>query len=93
MPDIKGNLTSFDKQKVAEWMLKHGIEKRPCPYCGVADWRLAEHLVQPLTAGGNSVQIGGPSYPQIMLISTVCGHTAFFNAVLIGILPLGGVVK
>jgi hypothetical protein len=32
---------------------------------------------------GNSLMLGGVGYPQVMLISIGCGHTLFFNAVML----------
>jgi len=29
---------------------------------------------------------GGPAYPQAMLMCTICAHTVYFNAVVMGIL-------
>lgn len=45
---------------------------------------VGEHLVSPAimnTAGG--VQLGGATYPQIMLSCQHCGHVRYFNYVLL----------
>jgi hypothetical protein len=88
MPDTVGKLTEAEQKKVLEWLQFHEKEPRKCPLCGSSNWTLAAHLVQPLTMGPNvTVQLGGESYPLVMLISNPCGHTLFVNAVMIGLLP------
>ena len=87
MPGPTGLLTPEDKQKVINWLQSKGQDPA-CPFCGVRQWVIADHLVQPVTVGGGgSLQLGGAGYPQVMLISPPCGYTVLINAVIAGVLP------
>jgi hypothetical protein len=89
MPDASGKLTAEEKSKVQGWLGRHGWPNNLrglCPICGKGGWVIAEHLVQPMSLGGNrALNIGGIGYPQVMVISESCGYTMYFNAVLIGL--------
>jgi hypothetical protein len=88
MPDPTGKLTPEELKKAHDWLAKYspGAETA-CPICRSTTWIIAEHLVQPVTLrAGLSIQLGGLSYPQVMVISNPCGYTMFLNAVLVGIL-------
>jgi hypothetical protein len=88
MPDKNGLLTSDEKERIAKRIESMWTgSARNCPICGSNQWLVGDHLVQPVTLGpNNSLMLSGPGYPQVMLIST-CGHTLFFNAVILGVLP------
>lgn len=90
MPDKDGKLTDEDRNKVIAWLGQYPPAlgaNSPCPICGSTTWMIGEYLVQPITLGPNiTIQLGGPSYPQVMLISVPCGYTRFINAVIMGIL-------
>lgn len=78
-------LTEEQKTKVLNWFRsKNG--PRPCSVCGDNNWTLGAHLVVPNTWAGGAISMGGMSYPQVMLICRNCGHTNFFNAVIVGAL-------
>lgn len=81
-------LTQEQKQKIADWLNSRSPSGTPvCPFCASREWIIADHLVQAAVVGpSGDLQIGGIGYPQVMLISTGCGHTVFFNAVLMGIM-------
>jgi ribosomal protein S27AE len=89
MPDQSGKLTEEEKAQVLAWVAEKGKAGNPnCPVCGSPNWLLADHLVQPITLGANrSLLLGGIGYPQVMLVSTVCGYTRFLNAVVLGLIP------
>ena len=90
MPDSGGKLTQDEKQKIADWLKERSQGANPvCPVCGDPHWFIADHLVQPITYSGGGLSIGGPGYPQAMLVSAKCGYTRFLNAVVIGIVPGG----
>jgi hypothetical protein len=89
MPDKDGKLTTDEKNRVVQKLQTTWMgSAQNCPICGNSHWLIADHLVQPLTLGPNaSIQLGGAAgYPQVMLISVGCGHTLFFNAVMLGVL-------
>ena len=89
MPDSEGKLTPEDKEKVRQWLANTGKAFPPCPFCSNTNWGVADHLVAPITLGKElAMQLGGGrAYPQVMLISSGCGHTVYFNAVMIGLVP------
>ena len=57
-----------------------------CKECGEKNIVVSDDIVTvPLfTSGG--IALGGPAYPQAMLICTNCGNTRFFNVVVSGVL-------
>jgi len=86
MPDEAGKLTADEKQLVNDWIEKNASLDLKCPVCGDSNWLVGDHLVQPLTLSARmNLMLSGPGYPQVMLISQKCGHTIFFNAVVIGL--------
>lgn len=89
MPDATGKLTQEDKEKIKAWLGKFspGIDS-VCPVCKSTTWYICEHIVQPITLNGaQGLQLGGLSYPQVMLNSIPCGYTLFLNAVIMGLAP------
>ena len=88
MPDQSGKLTDAEKEQVLRLLMPRGIYGGvECPICKGKDWIIADHFVQTTTLGpNNTAQFGGVSYPFAMAISTKCGYTLFFNAVMLGIL-------
>ncbi len=90
MPDKVGKLTQDEKNLVVQKLQTVWTGTQNCPICGNPNWLVGDHLVQPVTLGpGSGLMLGGIGYPQVMLISVGCGHTLFFNAVMMGILPAG----
>lgn len=88
MPDKDGILSPEEKQRAVDWIKERGHVLGKCPICDSQEWFIADHLVMPITVGGGgSLLLGGPGYPQIMIVSKKCGYTRFLNAVMIGISP------
>lgn len=86
MPSNDGRLTAQDKQNVANWLNRHGFSVRGgCPVCNDSKWIIGDHVVSPMLFTGDSVMIGGGSYPQVMVISQTCGYTLYLNAILCGV--------
>lgn len=87
MPGPDGKLTPEEKTKAVVWFGQR--HKLHCQVCGNNNWVVGDHLVQPITLGPNmNLMLGGiVGYPQVMRVCTICGHTMFFNAVIMGILP------
>lgn len=75
-----------EKQEKAQKWLKEKWINRVCECCGQSNWTLAEDLVMPMNFTGNKLSLGGPTYPQIMLICTNCGNSKIFNAILAGVI-------
>jgi hypothetical protein len=88
MPEADGKLTPEDKKKIQDWLTGHGWTHRGgCPICGDTKWTILDYVVQPITLGGNNaINLGGPGYPQVMILSNKCGYTVFLNAVVMGLL-------
>ena len=87
--DDKTMLSPAQRKGIVEWLDKHGAVK-PCTACGQTAWHLIPHLVAPPTFRKESgFFLGGMSYPQAMLLCKNCGHTLYFNAVVMGIVPMG----
>src|SRR2546425_13340153 len=88
MPDNDGKLTEEEKQRILNWTKEHWKGQVNCPICASPNWIIGDHVVLPITLGKDSnLMLGGPGYPQVMLVSQPCGYTIFFNAVVIGIAP------
>ena len=87
MPDANGKLDTEEKARITKWINDkwHG-NNQACPICGDTNWAIADHLVMPVVTGkDNSILLGGPVYPHVMLISPTCGYTMLVNAVVIGL--------
>jgi hypothetical protein len=87
MPESDGRLTSAEKDSIIAKIDSLWTGSHSCPVCGHTNWIIGDHLVQPITLAQGSLQLGGPGYPQVMLISSKCGYTMFFNAVVLGVVP------
>jgi len=82
----KSNLTPEEHARAKAWVDKHAPDLT-CAVCGSQKFILAEHLVTPnLTRTTGGFMIGGVAYPQVMVICSVCAHTLYFNAGVIGLL-------
>ncbi len=44
----------------------------------------------PMPFVGGGLIVGGPTYPQVMIVCTVCGNTKYFNAVIMGVVEKEG---
>lgn len=78
--------------RILAWVQQHAKEPNyPCPTCGrVGEWIVAPEYVQPLPYRIGKDTPSPPSahmaaYPQAMLTCNYCGYTAYFNAVLMGL--------
>ena len=82
---VGDELSNEDKLKFVHWLNAKGI--KACPMCGQNKWAVGERLVVPNTwhGPGAGLVVGGVSYPQAMLICGNCAYTAFYNAVVVGL--------
>jgi hypothetical protein len=87
MPDEQGKLNQSETEKIRQWFKGHWTRDYHCPVCWTNEWLTAEHIVAPVAYSQGGMMIGGSVYPQIMVICKGCGHTLYFNAVMMGILP------
>jgi hypothetical protein len=86
--DDPAALTQEQKDRIVAWLKARGAP-RACAACGHNNWTMANHLVSPplhRVSGGGGFMFGGPAYPQAMVICANCGHTVYFNTVVMGIL-------
>lgn len=77
-------LSQEQREKIVAW-LKARNAPRACSVCGHNNWTVADHLVAPPIFRPNVISLGGPAYPQAMLICANCAHTIYFNAVVMGV--------
>ena len=87
MPDEFGILTEEEKTKINQWLKDKWREPMICPISKDNNWMIGNGAVVPINMTKNGPKLGGNVFPQIMLICKTCGHTLFFNAVMIGIFP------
>ena len=85
MSDSFGKLTDEEKKQVESWIDNQVGDRRfVCSICNNSKWMVGNHLVAP-PIYSTGFHLGGPAYPQAMVICTVCAHTVFLNAVMVGI--------
>ena len=81
MADDDTLLTLEQKNVAIAWLNERGAREPTCPACGQNTWFIGDHLVAaPVYSGG--MIIGGPVYPNFMIICQNCGNTQYFNAVI-----------
>ncbi|WP_262694466.1 hypothetical protein [Kordiimonas aquimaris] len=81
-------LSKTEKQKIADFLNKRAPNGGICKECGSNKMSIADHIVQPIIANEGGLTIGGPSYPQVMVVCNNCGSTRYFNAVVMGLLEV-----
>lgn len=84
----------FNKEKQAEalkWLEeKWSKDKRKCEMCNNENWALADELITQFPFSPSQVQIGGKSFPLMILTCNDCGNTKFINAVVSKVVDTGG---
>ena len=87
MPDVSGQLSQGEKERIVVWLKGQWSQDDRCPVSGGTNWIILDHLVHPppYANAGRGMNLGGPKYPQVMVACKDCGYTMYFNAVLIGI--------
>lgn len=78
-------LTEDQQKWIARW-LEACWKQGKCPICATDKWQIAPHLVAPIISSGGVLNVGGRTYPQVMIICSNCGFTNFFNAGIMGLL-------
>jgi hypothetical protein len=75
------------KQKISNWLdLKWSKDKRNCEICNTNKWSISDDIVAPIIIENNGLNLGGKTYPQVMLICSNCGNTKYFNVALMNLL-------
>ena len=78
-------LTQEQKDKIDKWLIEKWGPDGPCYVCKTSNWAILSHLVTPVVFSEKGFWAGGPAYPQAAIVCTNCGHTVYFNAILIGL--------
>lgn len=86
-PD-KTTLSAVQRNQITAWFATNWKGTKACPICLQTNWTISEHLVSPIVMHGGGFNLGGVSYPQVMLISP-CGYTIYFNAVVMKVFVEG----
>lgn len=55
-----------------------------CAICGSGNATFSEHAVTPIVWEGGIV-LGGAVYPQAMVVCNNCGHTSYYNLIVLGV--------
>lgn len=85
MPDTDGKLTVEEKGRIAKF-LEDKKAIRPCDSCGETAWTIGDHLLSAnIQVPGVGLSIGGPTYPQVLLVCRNCFNTRSYMAVPMGI--------
>lgn len=86
MSDSEKTLSTYQKGLLDDWLDERWTGHSDCPICEKNAWTTSKYIVSPPIFMGKTFEFGGPQYPQIMVICTYCGHTLYFNAMIIGLL-------
>ena len=86
MADKEHELTEEERRTAIEWLTERASGGPKCVVCGNNTWTLGRHFVATPIHTRQHLQLGGPTYPHIVIICGNCGHTLFFNAVRMGFL-------
>lgn len=71
-----------------KWFADHWPQPRTCPICKQNDWGL-NPLFGHVSIGALGAELRTRTVPMVMVTCRICGHTVFFNAVLMELLPKG----
>jgi hypothetical protein len=87
MPEQSGALTHEETKKITDWIFQHWkAQSKTCPVCTSNAWTVGPYLVDVRSrVPGGGVIVGGPVYPEAVLVCLVCGYTMFFNALTMGV--------
>lgn len=82
-------MTQDEKQKIINWLNQKQPTGFQCSVCNDRRWTVGDHVVSALVSEGGGIQIGGTNYPNVFLVCNNCGHTVYFNAVMLGVVKSG----
>ncbi len=86
MPDSTGKMSQLERDKIAAWVNKK-TKNGSCPVCGSNSWVVLEHLMSGAVFTGPNLIIGGPNYPQAVVVCNNCAYARTFMAIAIGVIP------
>ena len=72
-------------EKIVAQLSTRAPNSGACQVCKNGRYTIAPHLVTPLINQEEGLLMGGPSYPQVMLICGNCGHTRYHNVIALGV--------
>ncbi len=76
----------IDREKAIKWLNEKWKGDKLCPVCKTNSWDLPEILGEVRQFQGGGLVVGGPVFPVFPLTCKTCGHTLFFNALVMGII-------
>ena len=79
------SLTPEQKKQVHAWLQDKWKGNANCSVCLSNNWNIGGDIVTPTIFVDGGISIGGGAYPQVMSICGNCGHTVYFNAMVMGI--------
>lgn len=79
----ESSINPTNKKIIIDWLNKHWLGAKTCNICGHNNWSISDHVVAPLISHAGGINIGGPTYPNVLVICNNCGNTHFFNWALI----------
>jgi hypothetical protein len=87
MPDTNGKLSAEEKKEVTDLINRRWQGRsQACPICGDTRWIISDYIVRPITMGPDGqTLLGGPAYPNILVISQGCGYTFMMNTMVLGL--------
>jgi predicted nucleic-acid-binding Zn-ribbon protein len=85
--------STVNRMKVIQWLDSHWKSPtrtaKNCLICGVTKWSIPEDFTWMATVGvGGSLNLGGDYFAFVPITCTNCGNTLFFNARIMGLLPV-----
>lgn len=82
--------TTFDMQKVVEFLRQKWGVSPACPMCRISNWSVNESVfVMPEFKSGGTV-LGGVVFPVVPVTCNNCGNSVFVNAIKAGVMPPSG---
>ncbi|AMY03179.1 hypothetical protein AB0V79_08550 [Mesorhizobium ciceri] len=86
MPDTEGKMSPEEQKKAIDW-LNRKAPNMVCPACKHSSFAIVEHILTPQIHYGGSIIMGGPNYPQFMVVCNNCSHMLTFSAIASGVIP------
>ena len=79
---------SVDPRGLVRWIEKHWKGEGRCPVCAENDrWQPGDHVVELRRFRPGATTPGRPVQPLVSVTCMNCGHTLFFSAVVLGLVP------
>ncbi|MGX7875991.1 hypothetical protein ACVDG5_027735 [Mesorhizobium sp. ORM6] len=85
MAENDGKMTPEERQRAVNWLNTKAPNMR-CSACGHTSFSIAEHFFSPPIHYGGNMVLGGPNYPQFVVVCHNCGHMMGFSAIASGVI-------